>query len=44
MDTAGLVTLIGQLGFALAAYRLAKALKVRVDNHESRIGVLEGVR
>lgn len=37
MDIAGLVTALGQLGFAVAAWRLATALKGRVDNHELRL-------
>lgn len=41
MDIAGLATLAGQLGFAIAAWKLANALKLRVDNHESRITVIE---
>lgn len=44
MDVAGLVTALGQLGFALAAWRLATALNKRVDNHEVRITVLEKVK
>lgn len=41
MDIAGLATLIGQLGFAYAAWKLANALKIRVDNHEVRLVKLE---
>lgn len=41
MDLAALITLIGQLGFAAAAWRMASALKVRVDDHEVRIVKLE---
>lgn len=41
MDVAGLVTVLAQLSLAGAAWRLANALKARVDNHETRIGVLE---
>lgn len=41
MDIASLVTAIGHLGFALAAWRLAVALRVRVDDHEVRITKLE---
>lgn len=40
----GLITLaaaIGQLGVAVAAFKLANALKSRVDNHEVRIVTLE---
>jgi hypothetical protein len=36
-----LATAAGQLGLAAAAYKLALALKTKVDNHESRIVVLE---
>lgn len=41
MDIAGLVTVLAQLGFAVAALRLANSLKVRVDNHEIRLIKLE---
>ena len=41
MDVAALVTMLTQLSLAAAAWRLASALKVRVDDHEVRIGVLE---
>jgi hypothetical protein len=41
MDIATLVTVLTQLGMAAAAWRLANALKVKVDDHEERIGVLE---
>lgn len=41
MDIAGLVTVIGQLGFAVAAWRLATALKLKVEDHEVRIVKLE---
>jgi hypothetical protein len=41
MDVAQLVTVLTQLGLATAAWRLASALKVRVDNHETRLVVLE---
>lgn len=44
MDLAAIITLVGQLGFAAAAWRLASALKVRVDDHEIRIGALETVK
>ena len=44
MDLAALVTVITQLGFAVAAWKLANALKLRVDDHEVRIGVLETSR
>lgn len=37
MDTAGLVTLVGQLGFAAAAYRLSKQLAKRVEKHELKL-------
>jgi hypothetical protein len=43
MDIASLVTVLTQLGMAAAAWRLANALKVKVDDHEKRIGVLENV-
>lgn len=36
-----LAAAIGQLGVAIAAFKLASALKIRVDVHEVRIGVLE---
>ena len=42
ITVAGLVTLIGQLGFAAAAWRMATALRDRVENHEVRISVVEG--
>ena len=41
IDLTALATIVTQLGVAYAALRLAKALKVRVDNHEDRIKVLE---
>jgi hypothetical protein len=41
MDIASLVTLLGQLGVAVAALRLANAIKLRVDDHEIRIVRLE---
>lgn len=41
MDIAQLITVITHLGFSVAAWRLATALKVRVDNHEVRIVTLE---
>lgn len=41
MDIAALVTVLTQLSLAGAAWRLANALKARVDDHEARIGVLE---
>lgn len=44
MDAATLVTVLTQLGLAAAAWRLANALKVKVDDHETRIGVLERVK
>jgi predicted component of type VI protein secretion system len=43
ITVAGLISLIGQLGFAAAAWRLATALRDRVENHEVRISVVEGV-
>lgn len=43
MDIAGLVTILTQLGFAFAAWRLASALKVRVEDHEVRLAVVEHV-
>ncbi len=36
-----LVTAISQIGMGAGAWRLANALKGRVDNHEIRIGKLE---
>ncbi len=42
MDIATLVTVLTQLGMAGAAWRLANALKLRVDDHETRIKKLEG--
>jgi hypothetical protein len=51
VDAASLVTLLGQFGVAVAAWRLANALKLRVDDHETRvngherrIGALEAAR
>ncbi len=41
MDIAALVTVLCQLGMAAGAWRLANALKVRVDNHEQRLVVIE---
>ncbi len=41
IDLASLITLLGQLGVAIAAMRLANALKLRVDDHEIRIHRLE---
>lgn len=41
MDLASLVTALTQLGMAAAAWKLANALKIRVDDHEKRIVVLE---
>lgn len=41
MDIATLVTVLTQLGMATAAWRLATALRVRVENHEVRIVDLE---
>ncbi len=41
MDLAALITVLTQLGLAGAAWRLATALKGRVDNHEARITRLE---
>lgn len=41
MDITNFITLVGQLGFAAAAWRLATALKIRVDDHEVRIEKLE---
>lgn len=43
MDVAGLVTLLGQLGFAFAAWRLASQLKVTVEGHDKRLTVIETV-
>ncbi len=36
-----LAAAIGQLGVAIAAFKLASALKSRVDNHEVRLVKLE---
>lgn len=44
MDVATLVTVLTQLGLAASAWRLANALKTKVDDHEKRIGVLEHAR
>ncbi len=44
MDIAALITAITQLGMAAAAWKLANALKLRVDDHEKRITVLETVK
>jgi len=41
VDVVGLVTVLTQLGVAAAAWRLANALKLRVDDHETRIKKLE---
>lgn len=41
MDIATLVTVLSQLGLAAAAYKLANALKTRVEDHEVRIVKLE---
>ncbi len=41
MDIAALVTVLCQLGMAAGAWRLANALKGRVDDHETRIIRLE---
>lgn len=42
-DIAGIIAVIGQLGFAAAAWRLATALRDRVENHEIRLAVIENV-
>lgn len=44
MNWMAIATLTGQLGFALAAFNMARALKVRVEDHEIRIRVLEEPR
>ncbi len=41
MDIAALITVLTQLSLAGAAYKLANALKGRVDDHEVRIVRLE---
>lgn len=41
MDIVTLVTVLVQLGWAAAAWRLASRLATRVDNHETRIVTLE---
>jgi hypothetical protein len=41
VDVAAIVTVVAQLGLAGAAWRLATALKLRVDDHETRIVKLE---
>lgn len=48
MDAASIATLVGQLGFAVAAWRLATKVAARqdadakrIDGHEVRITVLE---
>lgn len=44
MDSAMIATLITaltQMGLAAAAWRLATALKIKVDNHEDRLVRLE---
>lgn len=43
MDLAGLVTVVTQLGFAYSAWRLASQLKLRVEEHDHRLVVLETV-
>ncbi len=42
MDIAQLIAVITQLGLAAGAFRLATALKLRVDDHEKRISSVEG--
>lgn len=42
MDVATLVTVLTQLSLATAAWRLANQLKIKVGDHETRLGVLEG--
>lgn len=37
MDWAQLISVLAQIGFGAGAWRLAAALKGRVDNHEVRI-------
>ena len=41
MDIAALVTVLAQLTLAASAWRLANALKLKVEDHERRIVVLE---
>lgn len=41
MDLATLATVLTQLGLAASAWRLANALKGRVDDHETRLVILE---
>jgi hypothetical protein len=41
MDVATLVTVLTQLTLAASAYRLANAIKLKVENHEVRIVILE---
>jgi hypothetical protein len=41
MTLAELITVLAQVGLGAAAWRLANQLRVRVDDHESRIKVLE---
>ncbi len=43
-DIMALVSLVVEIGLGLAAYRLATALKGRVDDHETRIVKLEESR
>lgn len=43
IDIGTLISVLVQLGLAASAYRLANALKIRVDDHETRIIKLEGV-
>ncbi len=41
MDASALFTALVQIGLGAAAWRLANALKFRVDDHEKRIVKLE---
>ncbi len=41
MDLAAIATLLVQLGLAASAWKLANALKLRVDDHEVRLVKLE---
>ena len=41
MTTAALITVLAQLGMGAGAWRLANALKTKVEDHEIRIVKLE---
>jgi hypothetical protein len=43
VDFAAFATLVTQLGVAVAAWKLANALKLRVEDHERRIVRLEAI-